>query len=165
MELVSAQLSRCGAPSDWLSATYRPGETARGILCGGVTAITHTLSGFAGSAARPDLDALVSSGLLDQLLCTLRAFEAGGVEGLATTDIVGFHGVLSVMKKSLSHSTCNARIRSVGSAIAFAMEHSLDFCEELGMSTGSVAAGLCEGRSTCCLVLHVHVVQIRVIVC
>ena len=159
MELVSAQLSRCGAPSDWLSATYRPGKTARGILYGCVTGLTsHTLISFAGSAERPDLDALVSSGLLDQVLCALRAFEAGGVEGLATTDIGGLYGVLSVLRKSLSHSTCNARVRSVGSAIAFAMEHSLDFCEELGISTGSAAAALCEGRSTRCLVLHAYVV-------
>ena len=148
MELVSAQLSRCGSPSDWLSATHRPGKTARGILVGGVHGVTtNMLSGFAGSVARPDLDALVSSGLLDQLLSGLRAFEEGGAEGLATTDIAGVYGILSVLKKSVSHSTCKAQIRSVGSAIAFAMEHSLDLCEELGWTTGSAAAALCEDRS------------------
>ena len=63
MELVSAQLSRCGAPSDWLSATYRPGKTARGVLCGGVFGLAYQiLSVFAGRGTL-DLDALVSSGL------------------------------------------------------------------------------------------------------
>ncbi len=153
MELVSAQLSRSGAPHDWLSTTHS--KTARGILTSGLTgAVGQILSGFAGSTARPDLDALVSSGLLDQTLAALGAFEQAGVEGLATTDIGGMYGVLTVLKKSISHSTCNARIRSAASAIAFAMEHSLDFSEEFGMTTGSSAAALCEYRSEFSLCLQ-----------
>ena len=93
---------------------------------------------------RPDIDALVSSGLFDQMLAVLGAFERGGVEGLQTTDIGGLYTVLSILRKAMSHPACNAQIRGAGSSLAFAMEHSLDMCEELGYTTGSYAASLCE---------------------
>eukprot|EP01043_Picozoa_sp_COSAG02_P000335 COSAG02_NODE_6_length_64796_cov_76.792865_18_plen_369_part_00 len=143
IELVSAQLLRCGAPSEWLSTAYRPGKTIRGIAVGGLTAVGFSVRN-SGSEARPDLDALESSGLLDQLVSALHAFEQGGVHGLQTTDIAAMLQLLSILRKSTSRPTANSLIRSAGSAIAFAMEHSLDFCEEVGYTTGSVAAGLCE---------------------
>ena len=139
VELAAAQLSRAGAPSDWLS------KSSRGHLGPVLCAVGQVLSGFAGSVVRPDVDALVSSGLLDQSLLALRAFEEAGVEGLQTTDISGIYTAISVLRKSMSHPTCNAQIRGgAGSAIGFAMEHSLDHCEELGWTTGAYAASLCE---------------------
>ena len=102
------------------------------------------LNGFAGSATRPDIDVLVSSGLFDQMLSALRAFERAGVEGVQTTDIGGMYHVLGILRKSMSHPACKAKIRGVGSSLAFAMEHSLDLCEEIGWTTGSSAAALCK---------------------
>ena len=52
--------------------------------------------------------------------------------------------MISLLRKSASRPACNAQIRAVGSSLAFAMEHSLDYCEELGYTTGSYAAALCE---------------------
>jgi hypothetical protein len=113
-------------------------------LSGAGCAVGHVLISFGGSATRPDIDALVSSGLFDQMLSVLRAFERAGVEAVQTTDIGGMHNLLSILRKAMSHPACNAQIRGAGSTLTFAMEHSLDFCEELGYTTGSAAAGLCE---------------------
>lgn len=143
MELASAQLSRVGEPGEWLT-TARSSSAGRGHLHGATCAISHLMGGFAGSATRPDLDALVSSGLFDQMLSVLRAFERAGVQALQNTDIGGLYTALSILRKSMSHPACNAQIRGAGSTLAFAMEHSLDFCEEIGYTTGSQAAALCK---------------------
>jgi hypothetical protein len=82
--------------------------------------------------------------MFDQLLSALRALERAGVEGLQTTDSAGMYTVLSVLRKTTSHPACNVQIRGAGSSLAFAMEHSLDYCEELGWTTGSSAAALCS---------------------
>ena len=153
IELVAAQLPRSGAPSDWLSTAYCPGKTARGHLFGALNAVNHACNGFSGSEARPDLDALVSSGLLDQMVSALRAFEEANVQGLQTADRFALLHVLSMIKKvSKRSASSDALIRSAGSAIAFAMEHSLDACEELGWTTGGYAASLCEDQLQFCLV-------------
>jgi hypothetical protein len=55
--------------------------------------------------------------------------------------------MLTELRRSVLCPTTKSLVRSAGSAIAFAMEHSLDLCEELGYTTGSYAAGLCEN---CC---------------
>eukprot|EP01043_Picozoa_sp_COSAG02_P051663 COSAG02_NODE_5468_length_4297_cov_3.717008_2_plen_388_part_00 len=148
-ELVAAQLLRSGAPSDLLSTAYRPGKTGRGHLYGGFGAVSNTINGFGDSEARPDLDALVSSGLLDQLVSTLRAFEQSGVESLETTDKSGMVHVLGILRKAIIHPNVQALMRTTGSVIAFAMEHSLAWCEELGWTSGAYAAALCEDRSQC----------------
>jgi hypothetical protein len=144
IELVSAELLRCGAPSEWLSTAYHPGKTIRGIFMGGVGSVNDVFNGFSSSESRPDLDALESSGLLDQLVSALNTFEQGGVHGLQTTDIAGLYNMMSLLRKAISRPAANSLIRSAGSAIAFAMEHSLDFSEELGWTTGGSAAALCE---------------------
>ena len=147
IELVSAELLRRGAPLEWLSTAYRPGKTIRGISTGCLTAVSQVISGFSGSEARPDLEALETSGLLDQLLSALNAFVQGGVHGLRTTDVGAVVYGLTILRKSVSRPAVSSLVRSAASAIAFAMEHSLDLCEELGYTTGGYAAALCE---SCC---------------
>ena len=99
IELVSAELLRRGAPLEWLSTAYRPGKTIRGISTGCLTAVSQVISGFSGSEARPDLEALETSGLLDQLLSALNAFEQGGVHGLRTTDVGAVIQVLTILRR------------------------------------------------------------------
>jgi len=98
---------------------------------------------FAGQATRPDLDACVRSGLFDFCLDSIVAFAAAGVEGLQDTD----HGVLQVslafLPKIAGQPGCEAKIRGAASALAFSLEHSLDFMEELGWTTGAAAARVC----------------------
>ena len=65
IELVSAQLSRVGSPADWLSTARSESNAGRGHLIGAAAAVSQLLSGFGGSATRPDLDVLVSSGMFD----------------------------------------------------------------------------------------------------
>ena len=75
------------------------------------------------------------------------------MQGLQTTDRLAIFMVLSLIKKvSKRSASSDALIRNAGSAIAFAMEHSLDVCEEMGWTTGGYAAALCEDQPQLCLV-------------
>ena len=128
---------------DLILVAYRPGKTIQAHLSGATSAVM-TLNGLSGSESRPDLDAMVASGLIDQLVAALRAFEQRGVSGLQTTDIAAVNATLTVLRRSVLCPTAKSLVRSAGSAIAFAMEHSLDLAEELGWTSGGVAAALCE---------------------
>ena len=144
IELASAQLSRIGEPADWLSVARSSSNNAgRGHLNGAACAVCSVKSGFKGGATRPDQDAVVSSGLVDQMLSVLRAFERAGVEGMQSTDVGGIFFALGILS-DFSHPACNAQMRGSASTLSFAMDHSLDYCEELGWTTGSIAAVLCE---------------------
>jgi hypothetical protein len=99
---------------------------------------------FAGDIVRPDLDALVSSGVFEQCLGIVHAFERAGVEGLSDASSAVLSCALSLIKYLRSHRDCEAKIRDLGSGLAFAMEHSLDFLKALGMTTGGTATQICE---------------------
>ena len=99
---------------------------------------------FAGDAARPDLDAIVSSGLFEQCLGVVHAFERAGVEGLSDASPAVLMMALSLIKYLRSHRDCEEKIRGLGSGLAFAMEHSLDHMKAIGATTGASATQICE---------------------
>lgn len=105
-----------------------------------LSVVMHTCKCFSGEKHRPDLDALLSSGLFNQLLGIMEAFERGGAENADKTNIVIVVGVLTILRCTTSHPDCEAGIRRVGSTIPFAMEHSLTLCKDLGYITGALAA-------------------------
>ena len=105
--------------------------------------LANNVHRFAGSTQRPDLEALAASGLVEQVLGILVAFEQGGVENVENTSVGIILHSLGSLKASQSHPSCVAALRRIGSSIAFAMEHSLAFCESLGYTTGASAVTLC----------------------
>ena len=106
--------------------------------------MTMLAKAFAGDAARPDLDAIVSSGLFEQCLGVVHAFERAGVEGLSDASPVVLFSALSLIKYLRSHRDCEEKIRGLGSGLAFAMEHSLDHIKAIGLTTGASATQICE---------------------
>ena len=106
--------------------------------------VVCVVKAFAGDTARPDLDALVSSGIFEQCLGIVQAFERAGVEGLSDASPGVLVMVLSLIKYLRSHQDCEAKIRGLGSGLAFAMEHSLDVSKVMGMTTGAQATQICE---------------------
>ena len=138
-DLGVKHLHGIGSPADAVSISR--GKAGRGYCV--IQALYDVARAFAGQATRPDHDAAVRSGLFDFCLDSIVAFAAAGAEGLQDTD----HSLLLVSLNNLAkwagQPGCEAKARGVASALAFSMVHSLDFIEDLGMTTGASAARVC----------------------
>ena len=99
---------------------------------------------FTATGTRPDLEAIVASGLFEHSLSVVRAFETAGVEGLGDASAALLFCALCIVKYLHTHPGCEAKIRGLGSALAFAMEHSLDVITTMGITTGAYATQICE---------------------
>ena len=140
-ELVVAQLNTLGSPADWDSLSRGTAGRAGRIM----TSLVHVVRSFGGQAARPDLAALVSSGLFDLSVDAVTTFAAAGVDGLGNTDHMAVSPLLSFLKYCRALPGCEAKIRSVAPALAFCLENSLDVIAELGITTQVTATSLCCG--------------------
>eukprot|EP01043_Picozoa_sp_COSAG02_P041987 COSAG02_NODE_3530_length_6609_cov_13.933794_6_plen_300_part_01 len=150
-DLAVEGLRAIGSPADVISISR--GKAGRGY---GILEAPYSLTrSFAGQKARPDLEAAVSTGVFDLCVEMVVAVASAGVDGLQDTN----HGVLQYALSWLSVcgslAGCEATIRSAATALAFCLENSLDFCEEIGATTGANAARVCcsvfgrdEGGST-----------------
>jgi hypothetical protein len=119
--VVSISRGKAGRGEALLSATY---EVTRGL---------------AGQQARPDLEAAVSSGIFD--LCV--SVASAGVGGLQDTSHVVLAFALCFLARCSSLAGCEATIHSAATALAFCLENSLDYMEEIGVTAGAVAARVC----------------------
>ena len=99
---------------------------------------------FATAGTRPDLEAIAASGLFEHSLSVVRAFETAGVEMLGDASAAVLHDALCIVRYLRSHPGCEAKIRGLGTGLAFAMEHSLDMIRTMGMTTGAYATQICE---------------------
>ena len=105
--------------------------------------MTDWAKGFAGQPQRPDLEAIVASGLFDECASAVAAVAAAGVEGLHDTNHAALFPSLCLLRNCRSQPGCEGKIRRLGSALACCLEHDLDFLEQLGMTSASYAAQIC----------------------
>ena len=105
--------------------------------------MTSLPKAFAGQPQRPDLEAMVASGLFDECISAVAAVAAAGVEGLHDTDHMTLFTSLALLRNCLSQPGCEAKIRRLAPALAFCLDHDLDYMEQLGMTTGSTATQIC----------------------
>jgi hypothetical protein len=110
-------------------------------------AIVVWAKAFYGQPQRPDLEAIVASGLFDECASAVAAVAAGGVEGLHDTNHVALFHSLCLLRNCRSQPGCEAKIRRLAPALAFCLEHDLDWAEQVGMTTGSYAAQICTRPS------------------
>ena len=106
-EMVVAQLNALGSPADWVSLSR--GKAGR---AGKVLLRLNVFRCFAGQADRPDLAALVSSGLFDMSVEAVVAFASAGVGGLGDTDHWAVQCPLTFLKYSRDEPGCEAKIRA-----------------------------------------------------
>ena len=99
---------------------------------------------FLGQPQRPDLEALVASGLFEECASAVVAFAAAGAEGLHDTSHTSLSMALNVLRNCRQQPGCEARIRSLAPALGFCLENDLDYMEQLGITTASYAAQICE---------------------
>ena len=150
-DLAVADLRALGSPADVVSISR--GKAGRGQAL--LEAPYEVTRGFAGQKARPDLEAVVSTGLFDLCVEMVVSVASAGVEGLQDTNHSVLLMALSWLAKCSSFAGCEATIRSAATALAFCLENSLEYIEELGITTGSYTARVCcsvfgrdEGGST-----------------
>ena len=140
-ELAVAQLHAIGSPADWISISR--GKAGRAWKL--IESTNNVPKAFAGSASRPDLEACVASGLFDMCLEAVVAVAAAGVGGLSDTN----HGVLcmalSNIRATRAYPGCEPKIRSVlAGSLAFCLINELDYIQELGLTSATNAAQMCE---------------------
>ena len=99
--------------------------------------------GFQGQPQRPDLEAIVASGLFDECASAVAAVAAAGVEGLHDTDHQALGMSLTLLRYCRSQPGCEAKLRQLAPALAFCLEHDLDCMEQLGSTTARFAAQIC----------------------
>jgi hypothetical protein len=99
---------------------------------------------FSGQPQRPDLEAIVTSGLFDECVSAVAAVAAAGVEGLHDTDHSTLLTSLVMLRNCRSPPGCEAKIRQLAPALAFCLEHDLEYMEQVGMTTASTAAQICK---------------------
>ena len=90
------------------------------------------------------MEAIVASGLFDECVSAVAAVAAAGVEGLHDTNRMALINSLPVLRNCRSQPGCEAKIRRLAPALAFCLEHDLDYLEQLGITTGSYAAQICK---------------------
>ena len=99
---------------------------------------------FTGQLQRPDLEAMVASGLFEECATAVEALAAAGVEGLHDTVHNTVYAPLAVLVHCRQQPGCEARIRTLAPALGFCLENELDIMEQLGATTASKAAQICE---------------------
>ena len=105
--------------------------------------MTEWSRGFQGQPQRPDLEAIVASGLFDECASAVAAVAAAGVEGLQDTNHFALVASLCLLRTCRSQPGCEAKIRQLAPALAFCLEHDLDAMKQLGITTASYAAQIC----------------------
>eukprot|EP01046_Picozoa_sp_COSAG06_P045549 COSAG06_NODE_6314_length_2991_cov_11.420561_2_plen_396_part_00 len=140
VELAVTQLKAIGSPADWVSISR--GRAGRGGLV--VQAIGEMTKQFGGEVSRPDLAACIASGLFDLCIEAIKAVAAAGVDGLQDTHTCALYFTLSIVRNFNAQPGCEGKIRDAADALAFCLMHDLEVIDELGMSTASTAAQICE---------------------
>ena len=89
-------------------------------------------------------EAIVGSGVFEECAAAIEAFAAGGAEQVHH---VGNHNLVCVMRLVLncrSHPGCEARIRSLATALEFCLQHDVGTLPEVGASSAQLAAQIGE---------------------
>ena len=102
------------------------------------------MSALSGEAKRLELRAFVSSGAVDCCIETVVASVDHGTEGFPDTSNYVACMLLSTISKSRKQPAVEAKIRGVAKALEFWLENDLATLSEMGLSTASMAAQICE---------------------
>lgn len=138
VELAARHFQHFADPADAVSILRGKAGLAYGILA----AMYELTKSFAGQAARPDLEGMVISGLFDICTKIVAATASAGATGLQDVNRGVLITAIAILTRCRNQPGCEAKIRSIASALAFCMDHSLEFIVEAGATTGAEAAKL-----------------------
>ena len=129
----------------WCAQSVSRGKSNRAYAI--LHRITEVSKGFHGQTHRPDIEAIVAAGLFEECVAGIEAFVAGGTEQLHDVSCHPLNFALRVLLNCRIHPKCEARIRSMATALEFCIEHDVVVLEEMCVTTASMAASI--GESTC----------------
>ena len=109
--------------------------------------VNEVSKGFSGQEYRPDIEAQVAAGIFEECVAAIEATAAGGSEQLYDVAPWPLYGALRVVLYCHSHPKCEARIRSLATALDFCLAHDLVCVEEISLTTASLAASIGEPAS------------------
>ena len=98
-------------------------------------------------------EAIVGSGVFEECAAAIEAFAAGGVEQVHHVGNINLVAAMRVILNCRSHPGCEARIRSLATALEFCLQHDVGHLPEVSGSTATVAAQI--GEPVCTTVRHV----------
>ena len=109
-----------------------------------VWTVNEVCKSFHGRAHRPDIEAIVASGLFEECAAGIEAVAASGTKQLH--DVAGYPlmHALRLLLNCHSHRKCESRIRSLATALEFCLEHDIEVAQELCWTTASIAASIGE---------------------
>eukprot|EP01046_Picozoa_sp_COSAG06_P006602 COSAG06_NODE_312_length_17767_cov_17.644895_5_plen_374_part_00 len=140
VELAVTQLKAIGSPADWVSISRSKAGRGSPVLQG----IAEVTKLFAGEVSRPDLAACIASGLFDLCIEAIKAVAAVGVDGLQDTHHTVLYFTLSIVRACRAQPGCEGKTRGAADALAFCLINDLDFIVDIGATTASTAAQICE---------------------
>ena len=105
-------------------------------------ALNEVISAFqVKKAHRLDLEAIVASGIFEECAASIEALRAGGKEQLHDVSALAAVVALKLVLHCRTHpSGCESRIRSLGPALEFCIQHDLVVAKEIGSTTATFAA-------------------------
>ena len=132
----------------WWTQSISRGKAGRaGIV---FACITHMVRLFNGQSHRPDLEAIIASGLFEECASGVASFAVAGEDGLGDVSHGCVFHALCMLRYCRQQPGAEARIRSLAPALQWCLDHDLDYAEQLGMTTGSYAAQICESLAADC---------------
>ena len=108
----------------WWTQSISRGKAGRGgyvLVC-----IGNWCKLFYGQSQRPDLEAMVASGLFEECANGVASFAAAGVDGLGDVNHVVLGWALTILRTCRQQPGAEARIRSLAPALEWCLEHDLD---------------------------------------
>ena len=139
--IAAMNLRAVGGASEWLSASRGRGRAASIMYCA-----VNALKARAGEMERPDAAAFVASGLFNEALAAVRAFEAAGTARVDDTDPGALMMILAALRQ-YAHLSAEeqTQLRGVASGLTFAMapENACDWMGEAGLSSDMYAGQCC----------------------
>ena len=108
---------------------------------------------LAAKTKRPSLEAIVARGIFEECAAAIEAVSAGGTEQLQTVGVYNLVAAMRLVLNCRSHPGCEARIRSLATALEFCLQHDRASASELGVSSAQLAASI--GEPVCATARHV----------
>lgn len=99
---------------------------------------------FNGKPQRPDLEAVTASGVFEKCASDIALLADAGEDRLGDIDHQALLMMLAIVRNCHRQPGAEARIRSLALALEWCLEYDLDVVEQLGATTGSYAAQICE---------------------
>eukprot|EP01046_Picozoa_sp_COSAG06_P024020 COSAG06_NODE_1936_length_8030_cov_4.318245_8_plen_189_part_00 len=116
--------------------------------------INNFAKGLQGLVDRPDLAAMITSGLFEECASGIASCPDVGADGNDDFNTLALTCALSLLRNCRQQPGAEGRIRSLAAQLGWCLENDMDVLRDMGVTTGAFAAQLCESPPAHCSGLH-----------